>query len=380
VSGEKTNMRWKIVLVVLVLLMTSCWTASALRSNFQNGWDDWSWGHDNIQDYLSGPRDSVNQFGYSDMYSFGATAEDDYGCQYVYLYPPKFGLSTSYLAFTVTKIYLPDSELYLDLYNAGDATRIRIDGYLDTGSRIELLKINQGAGLYSNGVFLGYFENIPSFDEAVFAIYISYENHRTYTYLDDFVTGGTNPNIIGTIPNYWYVMKDPTDPTRNGLYDGDSKIYSNIMHTSWGLSTLSSGGTSLAHSNIENTVYKIKTWHLQTGTVVNTTILNTSAGTSTAGYVTYNLTTMLFENPQAPYGTYIQTLYGDDEILSLTDFQYISGGGVIIFDKDQYYSEDNANIHWDIGDDYFDTSTYTYSAEIISIDGIEKTSWAINRQ
>jgi len=82
----------------------------------------------------------------------------------------------------------------------------------------------------------------------------------------------------------------------------------------------------------------------------------------------------------APYGNYIQTLYGDERVLDTTSFMYISGGGSILFDKDHYYSGYNGTVGWDIGDSFFDLDTYTYCGKIQHLSGTIKTSWPITQK
>ena len=381
---------WTITLILLLLV--TCWSASAYRYEFQDDAEGWinqkilytSTGAGGIKTWISTnyyPADwRVGE--YLDLHHIGMTATA-WGNEFYYnlekLYAPdSTDANKGYLAFTYISGYCVPAHggyNHLVMYHDTSTSNLDFNNAPTTYSRVEFISEGQGMQMYIDGVPSSYWSSTPLYKDYIFesvaGINAIYCLETSYVNIDDVVIGSQIPNLVSTFPKYWYLMEDPADPTLHGLYCGDDMIYSDIMHSTWSIST------RLPVPN-PYTDYKIITKHQQTDTVVNTTSINTSV--HKAGIIEYNTSTMLFDNPQAPYGNYIQTLYGDEQVLDTTSFMYISGGGNILFDKDQYYSGYNGTVGWDIGDSFFDLDTYTYCAKIQHLSGTIKTSWPITQK
>ncbi len=180
--------------------------------------------------------------------------------------------------------------------------------------------------------------------------------------IDDVIITGNEPDILGIIPEGWYVLKHPTDPYLHGLYESDGTFaYTHIMHATYGLDDPAD----------ENT--KIVLQPMGSGYFLNTTYL--PVGTS-HGVVTFNITELLINNPDAPPGYYYLKLMRGDTLLDYGLFPYTNGGGTISFDADSYVSMETATVSHNIP--IFSIQDYIYQGQIIDIYGTEKTSWPIN--
>jgi hypothetical protein len=242
---------------------------------------------------------------------------------------------------------------------------LTISSYGTPPIRVEVIRDGSQAYLYVNGVYktsatcngqpyrVGIGVYAPKFDY--------YDSHMTF---DDVVIGGSEPNILGIIPEDWYVLKHPTDPTMHGLYnDAGINVFTHIMHATYGLDDPAD----------ENT--KIVLQRMGSGYFLNTTYL--PVGTY-HGVVTINITENLINNPDAQSGYYYLKLMQGDTLLDWGLFAYTNGGGTISFDEDSYVSMQTATVSHNIP--IFNIQDYTYRGQIIDIYGTEKTSWPINSQ
>jgi len=197
----------------------------------------------------------------------------------------------------------------------------------------------------------------------VFGAYnsVAAENDAT---IDDVVIG-TEPGILGIIPEDWYVLKHPTIPANSGLYDtGGLRIYPDKMHVTYGLDNPADNNT------------KIVLQAMGAGSPLNTTPL--PVGTY-CGNVTYNITELLIDNPDAKPGYYFLKLMQGDVVYDSGLFLYTNGGGTISFDADSYVTSETAIVSHEIESLFF-SQEYTYRGQIVDIYGTEKTSWPINSQ
>jgi len=271
--------------------------------------------------------------------------------------------SFNYAAFTSStnrkdmwiKVYLYDS--------AGNkiAASPDLGPYLTTSrDRVEIVRDGGTVKLYVNGILSTSFScsgqpyNIM-FERALFMYY-------TYTWdIDDVVIGGSEPNILGIIPADWYVLKHPTDPTMHGLYNSAGNVvYTHTMHATYGLDHAADDNTTIVLQRM-GSGYFLNTTHLPVGTY--------------CGVVTFNITELLINNPDARPGYYYLKLMQGDTLLDYGLFPYINGGGTISFDEDSYVSMQTAIVSHDIS--IFTIQDYTYRGQIIDIYGNEKTSWPI---
>ena len=125
-----------------------------------------------------------------------------------------------------------------------------------------------------------------------------YKSHMTF---DDVVIGGSEPNILGIIPEDWYVLEHPLDPRWSGLYDGNGNwIYQHTMHVSYGL----------AKENKSDANTTIVLQAMGAGSPLSTIHLPL---TTYRGIVTLNITELLINNPDARPGFYyLKLMHGDD--------------------------------------------------------------------
>lgn len=176
--------------------------------------------------------------------------------------------------------------------------------------------------------------------------------------------------VIATIPQDWYVYKDFTDPALSGVVcsSNGTLMSGDEFTTSYAIGSNMDGYTS---------GMTITTEHLVTGTVVNTTTKTTAEiASAPCGIIRYSSKNMLI-NSSAPFGVYKQTLKHGTQTIGYTTFAYISGGGTIYWDRNEYNADDIANITSSIGAS-FDTGTYNYYGRIYDIYGQLKHSWTIS--
>lgn len=229
--------------------------------------------------------------------------------------------------------------------------------------RIEILRVGSTAYIYRNGMQIqsAYCSGQPY----NFKIYVSSDTGwEGILIIDDVVIGGSEPNILGIIPEDWYVLKHPTDPTMHGLYDSAGQsVNTHIMHVTYGL------------DNPANASTKIVMQPMGSGYFLNTTPVPNG---TYQGIVAINITENLINNPDAPPGFYYLKLMQGDALLDWGLFVYTNGGGTISFDEDAYVSMQTATVSHNIP--IFNIQDYTYRGQIIDIYGTEKTSWPINSQ
>ena len=242
-------------------------------------------------------------------------------------------------------------------------TSIAPEIYGTSPCRIEIVRVGSTAYLYRNGVQIK--SASCSGQPYNFKIYVSSSSGYSATLvIDDVVIGGSEPNILGIIPEDWYVLKHPTDPTMHGLYNSAGNVvYTHIMHVTYGLDNPANANTTIVMQRMGSGQF-LNTTHLPVGTY--------------HGVVSINITENLINNPDAPPGFYYLKLMQGDTLLDWGLFVYTNGGGTISFDEDAYVSMQTATVSHEIP--IFNIQDYTYRGQIIDIYGTEKTSWPINTQ
>jgi len=230
-------------------------------------------------------------------------------------------------------------------------------------SWIEVVRIGTNAYLYVNGNL----KSQAACNGQPYNLWIgarSQSHGGGYAVIDDVVIGGSEPNILGIIPEDWYVLKHPTDPTMHGLYNSAGQyVYTHIMHATYGLDDPADNNTRIVLQPM-GSGYFLNTIYLPVGTY--------------HGVVEINITENLINNPDAPPGYYYLKLMRGDTLLDYGLFMYINGGGTISFDADSYVSSQTAIVSHEIP--IFNIQSYTYRGQIIDIYGTEKTSWPITTQ
>ncbi len=214
--------------------------------------------------------------------------------------------------------------------------------------------------LYVDGVFKSSTACGGQPYNAGFRAYVYSGSQSAQMTIDDVVIGGSEPDIIGVIPETWYVLDHPTDPTLNGLNNaaGDS-IYTNEMHSTYGLDNAADADTAVVMQRVGDSI--ITTIPLTVGTY--------------SGTLTHNITELLIDNDDAAPGWYALKLMQGDTVLDQQWFMFINGGGTIAFDAGTYVSSQTAAVTHSIT--YFTINEYEYEGQITDIYGTVKETWPI---
>ena len=339
------------LLALCLLVVPACAWQDDFQSGTGYGWQ-WTGGS-------PGTSVSITTDPYSDTYSLKIVTVDSWAS----VSPVEVESQIfNYMAFTSLKS-VDLGGCYIDLYDADESRVARsknLKGYLPpTWSRVEVIRDGCTVNFYVNGIWKTSFScsgqpYIFSFAPQNGAVWI----------IDDVVIGGSEPGIIGIIPEGWYVLKHPTIPANSGLYDAaGTMIYPDRMHVTYGLRNPANNNTTIVLQAM-GAGSPLNTTHLPVGTY--------------HGTVTYNITELLINNPDARPGYYFLKLMQDDAVYDSGLFPFTNGGGTISFDADSYVTSQTAIVSHDIP--IFTINDYIYKGQIVDIYGTEKTSWSITSQ
>ncbi len=236
-------------------------------------------------------------------------------------------------------------------------------GYIDsfqvsTAGPMSKMEIKKEGNDYYSRVNGGSWTNEDTI--ATTPYYYSIEGANSQQQLvDDIIIGttGTN-NIIVTIPDSWFVAKDIFNPSYTGIYDVvDHIAYEHDLHVKY------------VSDEVDRT---IKIECIESGAIVNTTTTTTMCG-----YITYNVTTMLF-NTDAPYGFYKIYFSDDPTIYDTFNYRAISTSGTSVqWDNSIYTDGDEATITFSTSEGNWDTDDYSYCVEVWDESLNEVESWAV---
>lgn len=169
---------------------------------------------------------------------------------------------------------------------------------------------------------------------------------------DDLVYGDAeNKYILGNPEENVYILKkDFITSAASGLVYSvnDTAVSSTNMTTTWARSNITYAGNE-----------SIVLQHVETGVNYGTRY----TGTASTGSISWALVDEIF-NSGAPYGRYYVTIPGTGAVSE--EIWYLGSGATVLFDEDIYNGEDTATVTYDILGAYWDTSTYSYSIDIVS--------------
>ena len=349
-------MRRQNVILALLALCLLVVQAAGWQDDFQSGT---GYGWTGTPGRLSVVKDP-----YLDTYALRLFATPGSGFTYAYANPEQ---NFNYAAVTIVK----NSGNYLEahyvcLYSNTGALLCEFDLTYPTSypipCRVELIYEGGYAKLYVDGIYRT--QKTCSAQPYNFGIHKYSGSDTQYMTIDDVIITGNEPDILGIIPEGWYVLKHPTDSYAHGLYSSDgTRVYPTVMHATYGLDNPADANTKIVLQPM-GSGYFLNTTHLPVGT--------------SRGVVTFNITELLINNPDARPGYYYLKLMQGDTLLDYGLFPYINGGGTISFDADSYISTQTAIVSHDIS--IFTIQDYTYRGQIIDIYGTEKTSWLITTQ
>lgn len=242
------------------------------------------------------------------------------------------------------------------------------------GLRSEYKVVGGGIHYYLNGVDQGNVLTVatnPSYFGVGNYYSCGYNCGGSYNYFTNIVIGGTDHHAVNGLPNNWTIIRDLINPASTGVYAWNPSTSawvlkdSNYMYVE--ADTDSTDSTTSENLEITNVQY---------GTVVNTTVID-----STTSYhnVQYNVANLL-NTPTSlgvalPDGEYSIAYSGSTQS---SKFWVISNGAAIATDKTSYLLGDTAIVTTTMLPAYFDTATYTYTLKLIDIYGTELSSQTIN--
>lgn len=291
---------------------------------------------------------------------------------------------STYAAFTMCAQSNDGCDAYINFYkeNVGKGSARLTNGYtrgFSNWDRYELFRDGNDVNLYCSGILIGDVGSMTDrFDTIGILVTASYKNRAIYLYMDDYVQGCAQPNVISTIPTGGYILNYPSDPGANGLYGYNGMmIYGDVFHTTW--------ATTKDIYPINQGDLRIDTICLSTAETVNTTYLDTTKSqiidgdptviNNQAGCIEYNLNTLLI-NPGYPYGQYVQQLTKGEEVLDADYFWYLGGGSNLEFSQDSYVIGETLSLNYSIND--FNDEEYNYYIKIIDLYGQEYDSKKLN--
>ena len=363
--------RQNVVILALLALCLLVVPAGAWQEDFQSG-TAYGWTVEPWKPASPIGCVSVVQSPYSDTYALESRALASYGGVGWYVYPnPKQVFE--YAAFTIVASSASSSggrPEYISILSEDGATLCTFSLPLKNPSppnprRVEIIRDGFTAYLYVNGTQQGSGLACNGQPYNLEFLTISDYSGPAVLVIDDVVIGTGEPGILGIIPEGWYVLEHPTIPVNSGLYDdGGTLIYPDRMHATYGLVNPADNNT------------KIVLQAMGAGSPINTTHL--PVGTR-HGIITYNITELLINNPDAKPGYYFLKLMQDDAVYDSGLFPFTNGGGTISFDADSYVTSETAIVSHEIESLFF-SQEYTYRGQIVDIYGTEKTSWPINSQ
>jgi len=214
--------------------------------------------------------------------------------------------------------------------------------------RVEVQVTGGKAYIYENGILAvtsGTLTTNPSY------IMFGPASDGTTTSFDDFIYGSSeNRYIFGNPESNVYILKrDMINTAATGLaFANGTVVNSNNMTTTWGRSNITyAGNETIVLENVD------------TGTIYGTRY----TGTASAGTVSWALADEIF-NSGAPYGRYYVTIPGSNSYSE--EIWYLGSGATISFNQNTYSQQDLATMTYSIDGAYWDTSTYSYSIDVIS--------------
>jgi hypothetical protein len=241
----------------------------------------------------------------------------------------------------------------LILYD-GSHTQLYKANLANTGvtGRFEVMMVGGVAKIYKNGILQE--TSVAISNPSYVGFGVESEGVATYGIAewDDFVYGASeNTYVFGGPESDAYILKkDFVNPAATGLYtaNGTVSISSSNMTSTWGKSNITStGNQTIVLENVD------------TGTIYGTRYTNLAS----AGSVSWALADEIF-NGGAPYGRYYVTIPGTGAYSE--EIWYLGSGATISFDKSTYNADSIATMTYTIDGAYWDTSTYSYSVDIIS--------------
>lgn len=341
--------------VILVALLALCllvvpagaWQQEDFQSGSAYGWTKSGYGSIGI-----------TQYPYTDTYALSISANRDERV-YAYANPKEY---FNYAAFTLCTCGGYGS-LEIMLYSSSGSQLCSVTMPQNAPYRAEVIRDGTTAYFYADGVL----KATSSCGGQPYNLVISKKSPFSYgesCIIDDVVIGVSEPNILGIIPEGWYVLKHPFNPAASGLYNAAGTwIYGDRMHVTYGLADPADANT------------KIVLQAVGADSPLNTTNLPIGAY---RGVVTLNITELLIDNPDAKQGYYFLKLMRGEVVYDSGLFPYTSGGGTISFDADIYVTSQTAIVSHEIS--VFTINDFIYKGQIVDIYGTEKTSWSINSQ
>jgi len=260
------------------------------------------------------------------------------------------GNPTTYAAATLIGSYHSTFRLF-------DTTKTQLYNYpvAYTNGRFEMQMSGMQANIYRNGTLIATSDVLAQ--NPSYVGFGAYDNGNDgWAYWDDFVFSSDAPRSVVGVPEQglYKIMNDWVNPDATGFYytANDTLITSNVFTTSW--STTGINGEAALNQSIELR-------EIATGTVYQTQYTDSGL----YGTTTWNISAFLEADP--PYGLY-QVHF--NETLS-EPILYSATGATVSWDADTYSTGETAAISYNINDDYFDLSTYTYKIAIY--DGLTGT-------
>ena len=280
-AGVQTMRRQTGILALLALCLLVV-QAAGWQDDFQSGT---GYGWTGTAGWLSVVKDP-----YLDTYALRLSAP----CSNTYAYAnPEQNFNYA----AVTFVESSDWDSYVCLYSKTGALLCEFNLNYPAPCRVELIYEGGYAKLYVDGIYRT--QKTCSAQPYNFGIhkFCGYSIH--YMTIDDVIITGNEPDILGIIPEGWYVLKHPTDSYAHGLYSSDgTRVYPTVMHATYGLDNPADANTKIVLQPM-GSGYFLNTTHLPVGT--------------SHGVVTFNITELLINNPDAPPGYYyLKLMQGDD--------------------------------------------------------------------
>ena len=213
---------------------------------------------------------------------------------------------------------------------------------------------------YCSGTLSAY----PSYFEPYVSTYDSFD-------VDNIVIGSTDPHVVGALPSNWTIINDLLNPLSDGVYAWNNAtqawVLKNNLYFYIDADTSSQAGLGNENFNILYT---------SSGAIVNTTKIN--GATSPRNTIQYNISQFIASASPTTnvYGEYTAEFQGYPA--SASNFWLISQGAAINWSQATYPQNVNALITYQISSSYYQTSTYTYSINIVNTAGTTVQTYALN--
>lgn len=263
----------------------------------------------------------------------------------------------------------PSSYMAFDVLNANscggsvmmyDSSRTQIGtiGYgVSSGGRNELKIIGGTPTMYYNGAPYST-TSIITVNPSYFRIWDGCYGGVSHQ-IDNVVIGEDDHHIVGSLPTNWTIIRDFISSASNGIYAG----YSPTSLTPWVLKNSNYFYIDADTDSLDDvTTETFQISYVPTGTVVNSTIINSSVPRH---QIRYYLSQWL-DTSTVPDGQYAACFEGS----SVCDYFWIlSNGGQIVFDKSSYNLGDTGTMTWYLSSGYIDVSTYDYTYKLVDVYG-----------